>query len=202
MLDHVFTDAVDALGQSLEKALLERLAVEEHLTSDVLLGDLAFETSYGLLGESAPARVRADITMQWSTWSQTVFREWYAGDGLSEPPRIDLEVTLRIRRLRQTPDLDVVLDAIPERGPTIGGDTLFRSNPRLESEFGPDRTLLAAACEVAYSGTYELDEATLEDSALIDVSFNALGGWLAAALVRLNDLDLEYLPDTVADDYR
>ena len=46
MLDHVFTDAIGALRDALEKALLERQAFEERFQTDVLLGDLTWETSY------------------------------------------------------------------------------------------------------------------------------------------------------------
>lgn len=41
---------------------------------DVLLGDVTWETSYGLPGEGSPPRVQADITLDWPTWSQTADR--------------------------------------------------------------------------------------------------------------------------------
>src|SRR3954469_261384 len=63
MLDHVFTDAIGALRDTFENALLERQAFEEHFQADVLLGDLTWETSYGLPGEGQPPRGRADITI-------------------------------------------------------------------------------------------------------------------------------------------
>lgn len=194
VLDHVFTDAIDALGQSLEKALLERLAVEEHLTHDVLSGDLSFETSYGLLGEENPPRVRADLSMVWSTWSQAAFRDWYVGDGFSDPPKIDLELTLRVERLLTPPDAAALLAVTPDQGPSIGGEPLFRGGPTIERAFPPSMTTGTSAFEVAYGGTYELDEKTLEDSALIDVEFATIGGWTASALVRLNDLGLSFGP--------
>jgi hypothetical protein len=50
MLDHVFTDAISALRDAFGNAFLERQAFEEHLQSDILLGDLVWETSYGLPG--------------------------------------------------------------------------------------------------------------------------------------------------------
>ena len=40
MLDHVFTDAISALREAFEAALLERQAFEEHFQVDVLLGDV------------------------------------------------------------------------------------------------------------------------------------------------------------------
>ena len=51
MLDHVFTDAISALRDAFEAAFLERQAFDEHFQVDVLLGDLSWETSYGLPGE-------------------------------------------------------------------------------------------------------------------------------------------------------
>ena len=61
MLDHVFTDAIGALRDALEQAMLERQAFEERFQVDVLLGDVTWETSYGLPGEGLPPRVRADL---------------------------------------------------------------------------------------------------------------------------------------------
>ena len=40
MLDHVFTDAIGALRDALERALLERQAFEERFQADVLLGSI------------------------------------------------------------------------------------------------------------------------------------------------------------------
>ncbi|MEP4651246.1 MAG: hypothetical protein ABJ314_13760, partial [Ilumatobacter sp.] len=55
------------------------------------------------------------------------------------------------------------------------------------------------AVEVTYEGLYELAEETVADgrSSLLDEHFGALGGWIAASLVKLGDLDLAFLP---ADD--
>ena len=189
MLDHAFTDAIDAFRQSLEKALLERVDIEEHLNVDILSGDLTWDTSYGLPGEAAPPRVKADITLVWSTWSQSAVRDWYAGDGFTDPPKLDIEITLRIQRLADATDVQVFLDAVPATGPVVHGSELFRSGPTLERTFDPAES----AFEAAYSGSYELDERTLEDSAMVDVEFEAMGGWIAAALVKLNDVELRPL---------
>lgn len=194
MLDHVFTDAIDALRQSLEKALLERIAVEERFNADVLLGDLSWETSYGLLGEGTPARVKADLGLGWPTWSQSAFRGWYLGEGLGEPPRIDVEVALRIEELAALPDVALVYAAAPDEGPELGGEALQRSGPTLEQVLDRSLDTVRAAVEVVYSGSYELHEDALADSSRIDDSVAELGGWIAAALVRLNDLPLEFVP--------
>ena len=56
----------------------------------LLLGELTWETSYGLPGEGSPPRVRADITLDWPTWAQTAYRSWYIGEPLEEGPRIEI----------------------------------------------------------------------------------------------------------------
>ena len=85
MLDHVFTDAISALRDAFEAAFLERQAFEEHFQVDVLLGDITWETSYGLPGEGQPPRVVAHVTFDWPTWSQTAYRRWYVDEELDEP---------------------------------------------------------------------------------------------------------------------
>src|SRR4029079_9946265 len=114
MLDHVFTDAIGALRDTFEKALLERQAFEERFQVDVLLGDTTWETSYGLPGEGLPPRVQADLTLDWPTWAQTAYRWWYIGEPLTAPPRIDIELVLRVQRLAESPDPDAVLAVLPE----------------------------------------------------------------------------------------
>jgi hypothetical protein len=105
MLDHVFTDAIGALRDALENALLERQAFEERFQVDVLLGDMTWETSYGLPGEGFPPRVQADIVLTWPTWAQTAYRNWYNDEPFEEPPEIQVEVSLRIQRLASRSDL-------------------------------------------------------------------------------------------------
>ena len=92
MLDHVFTDAIGALRDALESALLERQALEERFQTDVLLGDVNWETSYGIPGEGLPPRVQADVSCVWPTWSQTAYRSWYVDEEYTEPPRIEIEI--------------------------------------------------------------------------------------------------------------
>ena len=55
MLDHVFTDVISALRDAFEGAFLERQAFEEHFQVDIQLGDVSWETSYGLPGRSTTA---------------------------------------------------------------------------------------------------------------------------------------------------
>jgi hypothetical protein len=194
MLDHVFTDAIGALRDSFENNMLERQAFEERFQADVLLGDLTWETSYGLPGEGQPPRVRADITLDWPTWAQTAYRSWYIGEPFEEGPRIEIEIVLRIQRLAQTPDAAAVLAVLPEHSPTIGRELLERSGPTVETIYDTDLDEAEYAIEVSYEGSYELDEDTLKDGSVLDDHFGAMGGWIPSTLVRLGDLKFEFLP--------
>jgi hypothetical protein len=200
MLDHVFTDAIGALRDALENALLERQAFEERFHTDVLLGDLTWETSYGVPGEGLPPRVRADLTLEWPTWSQTAYRSWYIEEDLPEPPRIDIEVVVRIQRLVAPPDPRQVLDALPPESPSIGSERLIRSGPTVEAVSNDDLSETEHAIEVSYEGSYELDEATLADGSILDDHFSSMGGWISSTLVRLGDLNFEFLPPLEKDE--
>ena len=99
MLDHVFTDAISALRDAFEAAFLERQPFEEHFQADVLLGDLTWETSYGLPGEENPPRVVAHITFDWPSWSQTAYRQWYVEEVLDRLPAIEIEIVFRVQSM-------------------------------------------------------------------------------------------------------
>jgi len=194
MLDHVFTDAIGALRDAFEFSRLERQAFEERFQVDVLLGDVNWQTSYGLPGEGLPPRVQADVSCGWPTWSQTAYRSWYVDEELTEPPRIEIEITLRVQRLIAAPEPRVVLAVLPINSPDVGGEKLTRSGPTVESIYGADPEDAEYAIEVSYEGVYELDEAVLVDGSALDEHFNALGGWVASTLVKLGDLDLTFGP--------
>jgi len=195
MLDHVFTDAIGALRDAFEGALLERQAFEERFQVDVLLGDMTWETSYGLPGEGSPPRVQADITLDWPTWAQTAYRTWYIGEAMDEPPRIEIEIVLRVQRLAVSPDPRALLNALPQQSPAIGNERLERSGPTIETVYpGEDLDEVEHAIEVSYEGSYELDEATLADGSILDDHFGAMGGWISSILVRVGDLTFDFLP--------
>ena len=199
MLDHVFTDAIGALRDSLEQAMLERQAFEERFQADVLLGDLSWETSYALPGEGTPPRVRVDVSLDWPTWSQSAYRSWLMGesaddgDDRDDRPEIGIEIVLRIQRLGSRPKLETVLEVLPERSPAIGSDTLDRRGPTVEESYGHDITKGQVAVEVPYEGTYCVDKA-LADGDLLEEHFGAMGSWVCSTLVRLGDLKLNFLP--------
>src|SRR5947209_13955931 len=113
-------DAIGALREAFEGALLERHAQEERLQVDVLLGDVTWETSYSLPGEGVPPRVVAEVTLDWPTWSQTAYRSWTIGEGFEDPPDIDVAIVLRVQRLLSAPDPAGIVAILPDEGPTLG----------------------------------------------------------------------------------
>jgi hypothetical protein len=194
MLDHVFTDAIGAMSDAMVGAMLERQAFEERFQVDVLLGDVTWETSYGLPGEGSPPRVRADITLDWPTWAQTAYRSWYIGEPFEDPPEIIVEITLRIQRLAERPDPEKVLAVLPETSPQIGTEPLERSGPTVEQVLDGDLSTSEFAFEVSYEGVIPLEEEALADGSILDERFGGMGGWVASTLVKLGDLKLTFLP--------
>lgn len=201
MLDHVFTDAISALRDAFESAFLERQAFEEHFQSDVLVGDLTWETSYGLPGEGEPPRVVAHITFEWPAWSQAAYRQWYVEEELERRPAIEMEIVLRVQQLAEPADPDRIYRIMPDVSPLVGDDRLERAG--LTAEAGhpdPDgddpNAATEFAVEITYEGLYELAEETVADgtNTLLDEHFGALGGWIASTLVKLGDLNLTFLP--------
>ncbi len=201
MLDHVFTDAIGALRDAFSNAFLERQAFDEHFQSDVLLGDLVWETSYGLPGEGRPPRVIAHVTLTWPSWSQAIYRAWYTEEIFHEAPEIEMQIVFRMQRLTTQPDAALVESIAPIKSPQIGkgkldreGITVEINHPTQTDTKSADR--LDYAIEVTYEGSYELAEETLQDgtSKLLDENFGSLGGWIATTLVRLGDLKLTFFP--------
>ncbi|MEY2754995.1 MAG: hypothetical protein RJB65_1353 [Actinomycetota bacterium] len=200
MLDHVFTDAIGALRDAFEGAFLERQPFEERFQSDVLSGDLTWETSYGLPGEGTPPDVVAHITLDWPAWSQAAYRQWYVDEVLERLPAIEVEVVFRAQNLDTVPTAAQVADASPETSPLIGSDRLERVGITMETAYGSaidgasgehdSDDEAQRAVEVTYEGLYELVEETLADgtNTQLDEHFGALGGWIASTLVRLADL--------------
>jgi hypothetical protein len=209
MLDHVFTDAIGALRDAFESAFLERQAFDEHFQVDVLLGDLSWETSYGLPGEGQPPRVVAHITFDWPTWSQTSYRRWYVDEVLDQLPAIEMEIVFRVQRLSEQPAPGVVADVAASTSPLIGDGRLERActtveitYPEPDDDADPRDTPAEYALEVSYEGLYELAEQTLADGAstLLDEHFGALGGWIASTLVKFGDLNLSFRPADELDE--
>jgi hypothetical protein len=194
MLDHVFIDLIAAMRKSFSEALLERQAVEERFQVDVLLGDLSWETSYSLPGEGTLPRVRADLSLDWPTWSQSAYRSWSIGETPDDQPELLVEIALRIQRLATAPEPATIVAALPADGPAMGGDVLDRCGLTVEQAFDRNNDQPRGAVEISYEGTYRLDETVLEDSSALEAQVSALARWVASTLVRLGDLELSFLP--------
>lgn len=190
MLDHVFIDAISALRDAFDAAFLERQPFEEHFQSDVLLGDLTWETTYGLPGEGLPPHVVAHITFDWPSWSQTAYRQWYVDEILDRQPAIEIEVVFRIQNLTAAADPAAVFGLTEPTSALIGNDRLERAGVTLEASSSEVGAVPEHAVEVTFEGMYELAEDALADGASqqLDEHLGALGGWIAATLVKLADI--------------
>ncbi|HEX2039378.1 MAG TPA: hypothetical protein VHF47_06555 [Acidimicrobiales bacterium] len=187
MLDHAFLDVIAAVRATLERSLLERRLAEDSLTMDLLLGDLAWETTYALPGEGEAPHITAEITLGWSTWSQTAFRNQVTGLEDEEPPAVDVEVVLAVRDLAHRPDPSRVAEAVGT-GPAMGDDPFGEAAPVVEEHAG------RFAVTVERVGSVFLEEDALKTADDLQAVFEPLGPWLASALVRLADLGFEFLP--------
>lgn len=188
MLDHVFADAIGAVRAAFELAMLERQAIEERFTTDALLGDTRWETSYSIPGEGHPPRVQADMTLQWPTWSQTAYRSWLLSGELSDVPAIEAEVVFRAQLLDEPPNVAEVLGAVPTESPLIGRNVLERSTgATVETIYGDDLSEAEYAVDVSFLGSLELHQDLLADGNLLDEMFAAFGSWVSGVLISLSD---------------
>jgi hypothetical protein len=193
MIDHILLDVIAALREALEGSLLEQQPVEERFQVDVFLGDVSFETSYSLPGEQSPPRVRADLNLDWPTWSQSAYRSWSIGESPTEMPELIVEVTLRLQRLVHAPDALTVLKVLGDEIPSVGEELLERAGPTIEQIYQDDGSQ-ECAVEVAYQGAYRLSESLLAAPEKLAEHVAPLARWIASGLVRLADLELEFLP--------
>jgi hypothetical protein len=198
MLDHVFTQLVSSHRHAFEAALLSRQAVEERFQVDVFLGDVSFETSYSLPGEVRPARIRVDTSLDWPTWSQTSYRSWSIGEEPDELPEVLVEIAFRVQGLETVPDVDTLLEVLPERLEVLGDEPLLRGPTTIEEvrfADGPGTEVTTeSAIEVSFEGSCPLDEAILEDPASLDDALAPLGRAVASVLVRIADLPFTFRP--------
>lgn len=175
------------MRDALEAAMLEREAFEERFQTDILLGDLSFATSYALPGEGSPAAVQVDLHLAWSTWSQAAYRSWYIEEPFAEHPTIEMEITFRIQRLAESPNPAAMIGTL-EGEVTVGDSQLARTNAVVEAVYDADLATREYATWIAYEGSYALGEEALNDGSVLDEHFTAIGGWVAAVLVRLGDV--------------
>jgi hypothetical protein len=192
VLDHILVDIISAIRRSFEQALLQRQAVEERFQVDVFLGDVSWETSYSLPGEEQPPRVRADVSVDWPTWSQTSYRSWSIGELPDELPEIVVEVALRVQRLAEAPDTQMVLHALPDANPLLGVEPLVRTATTIEQVHADDQVRWAV--EATYEGSVRFSESQLETPSLIEPVVAGLTRWISSTLIQLADLPFKFLP--------
>jgi hypothetical protein len=192
VLDHILVDIISAIRRSFDQALLQRQAVEERFQVDVFLGDVSWETSYSLPGEEQPPRVRADVSVDWPTWSQTSYRSWSIGEPPDELPEIVVEIALRVQRLAEAPDTQMVLHALPDTNPLLGVDPLVRTATTIEQVHADGGVRWAV--EATYEGSVRFSEAQLEDPGEIGPVIAGLTRWISSTLIQLADLPFSFLP--------
>ena len=195
VLDHLLVDVIGIVQESFERALLVRQAVEERFQVDVFLGDVSWETSYSLPGEEQPPRVRADLSIDWPTWSQTAYRSWSIGEPPEELPEIVVEVALRVQRMAEAPDPEKVLAALPPAGPPGDPMDLVRTATTIEQVSTGDHGAGAMrwAAEATYEGSLHFTEAQLEEPVTLVPVFEGLTRWVASTLISLADLPFTFL---------
>jgi hypothetical protein len=198
VLDHILVDVISSIRRSFHQALLQRQAVEERFQVDVFLGDVSWETSYSLPGEEQPPRVRADISVDWPTWSQTSYRSWSIGEPPDELPEIVVEVALRVQRLAEAPDTETVLHALPEASPLLGVDPLMRTATTIEQVHSGEGVRWAV--EATYEGSIRFSETQLESPDEIEPLIAGLTRWISSILIKLADLPFSFLPPDGDDD--
>jgi hypothetical protein len=197
VLDHLLIDVIGTIRASLDRALLQRQAVEERFQVDVFLGDVSWETSYSLPGEEQPPRVRADVSVDWPTWSQTSYRSWCIGEPPDELPEVVIEVALRVQRMAEAPDTEKVMAALPATGPLGEPADLVRAATTIEqvhSEAGGAQGALRWAVEATYEGSMRFSEHQLEEPSVLVPTFDDLTRWIASTLITLADLPFTFLP--------
>ncbi len=196
MIDHIFSDAIGALRDSLESARLERQSTEESFYTDLLTGSTIWRASYSLPGEGIPPRIHCDLALEWSTLSQTSYRQWCQEGELIDPVEILVGMVLRFQRLAEQPDPQLFVDNLPLEYPKLENSFFERSGPTMETIYETDDKNkvddLEWAIEISYEGSYEINSKILEDSSELDIHFSQLGIWVSSSLVTLGDLSFKF----------
>jgi hypothetical protein len=197
VFDHLLVDVIGTIRASFDRALLQRQAVEERFQVDVFLGDVSWETSYSLPGEEQPPRVRADVSVDWPTWSQSSYRSWSIGEPPDELPEVVIEVALRVQRIAEAPDTEKVMAALPASGPLGEPADLVRTATTIEqvhTQADEEEGGLRWAAEATYEGSLRFSEQQLEDPSILAADFDDLTRWIASTLISLADLPFTFLP--------
>ena len=100
---------------------------------------------------------------------------------------------LRIQLLARAPDVDPLLQHLPEKVSLAKTFSLVRSDLRIESLHKQDRDSAIFAVEILYVGSMDLIEKLLESPAELKEQIRAIGPWLASTMVTLSDQPLDYV---------
>ncbi len=190
MLDHILLDFVANLKSSLESSMLEKAGVEERFQVDVWLGDISFETSYSLPGEDNPPTVRADISVEWPTWSQSNFRSWTLGEGFEEGADINVEIAIRAQHKRGSLVVDEYINSLPSHSPEMFSTRFELTSVSSESAYDPNSKEKENSLEFVFDATLHLDESFVEDALGLERELEPFGAWTASLLVKVSDLKL------------
>jgi hypothetical protein len=141
--------------------------------------------------------VRADLSVDWPTWSQTSYRSWSIGEPPDELPEVVIEVALRVQRMAEAPDTEKVMTALPATGPLGEPADLVRTATTIEqvrTEANEPDGAVRWAAEATYEGSLHFTEHQLEEPSLIVPVFDDLTRWIASRLIALADLPFTFLP--------
>ena len=200
MLDHAFLDTIAAVQTSFEVALLERAAGEEQFQSDLLMGDLSFDTSYTLPGSADGrahhASIAVDAALLWNTFSQSALRSVMIGEEPEEAPVVGLEITFRVRHMSTPPEVAGVLATL-QRQPmlSLGGVKLAGPRAMLTTTYSPNGDTESSILSVSFDEEVPLQTETIVEERGLEKLFADLGGWCAAQLVALSDYPFSFASD-------
>ena len=139
--------------------------------------------------------MRADLSLDWPTWSQSAYRSWSIGEPQAEPPELIVELAFRLQHLVGVPDHMRVVDALLTRRVRSSARSASSGPPRPSSRSSSRRPRTpTSALEIAYQGSLRLEDALLEDPSKLDEQIAGVARWVASALVRLADLRLPFRP--------
>jgi hypothetical protein len=141
--------------------------------------------------------VRADVSVDWPTWSQTSYRSWSIGEPPDELPEVVIEVALRVQRMAEAPDTEKVLAVLPAAGPLDDPDALVRTATTIEQMYTEEAEAdggIRWAAEATYEGSLRFSEQQLEEPSILVPVFDDVTRWIASTLISLADLPFTFLP--------
>ena len=143
--------------------------------------------------------MRADVSVDWPTWSQTAYRSWSIGEPPDELPEVVIEVALRVQRMAEAPDTEKVMAALPAAGPLAEPLDLVRTATTIE-QVRTDADGVDADGGQPLGGRSDLrgldplQRAAARGQHDHRPVFDDLTRWIASTLITLADLPFTFLP--------